>query len=160
MAARKRRFSETNENSVQEVVDHPSVPLKGLAFGNEFSYIAKAAASRKAAERREERKRQQATRHVPLNDYDDGGDDDDMGGGFNFAGDDDGDDYDYGGDHDEGPVENNTGMASVDDAYRANVVDGGAFFLVCSVQSCCISLLTNPRFFVVPQKMPLERPKY
>lgn len=39
-----------------EKIERPIVPLQGLAFGDEFAYIAKAAAKRKAIERREKRK--------------------------------------------------------------------------------------------------------
>jgi hypothetical protein len=39
-----------------EKIERPVVPLQGLAFGEEFAYIAKAAAKRKAVERREKRK--------------------------------------------------------------------------------------------------------
>lgn len=49
--------STMNESSIfQTVVARPRVPLKGLVYGNEFAYIAKANAKRKAAERRERRK--------------------------------------------------------------------------------------------------------
>jgi len=105
-----------------------AIPLKGLAYGNEFAYIAKATAKRKAEERRALRKQQQqdaAAVAVELDDGDDGGfgfggghgdyddeDDNDFGGGGDVFGDDDGN---------NGPMLNsNTGIASVDDVYQKN----------------------------------------
>ena len=82
--------STMNESSIfQTVVARPKVPLKGLMYGNEFAYIAKANAKRKAAERRERRKllvqeglEQQATVEEADNlfGFDDHDDDDSVGG--------------------------------------------------------------------------------
>jgi condensin-2 complex subunit H2 len=127
LAARKRNYTETVEEDESSSTEEkaPAVPLKGLAFGNEFSYIARATASRRDAERRERRKQQLATPTLaPVDD----GDDDDVGG-FAFAGDEDDDDFDYGGaidgDNEQGPLETNTGMASVDDIYKRGDEDVG-----------------------------------
>lgn len=97
-----------NDSSMfQTVVARPKVPLKGLAFGDEFAYIAKANVKRKAAERRERRKllvqepdqQQQAPDEADnLFGFDDYDDDDSVGGG-NF---------------DDGA--SNTGMAPLNDA--------------------------------------------
>ena len=94
----------TNESSLTHlIIARPKVPLKGLAFGDEFAYIAKANAKRKAAERRERRKLlvqepQQASEEADnlfgFDDYDDAS----VGGG----------------DFEDGF--GNTGVAAVDDA--------------------------------------------
>lgn len=132
LAARKRTHNETtlDDDSLggdggggagaEEETARPLVPLKGLVFGDEFAYIAKATAKRKAAERRERRKQQlQTSTMAPIEEehydeddgfggMDDGDDNDDFGGG--------------GGDpfEDNGPVMGNTGMVSVDEVYRHN----------------------------------------
>lgn len=70
-----------------------SVPLRGLAFGDEFAYVAKADAKRKAAERRHRRKLSaenptvapESAQTGEIDDFDDEND----GGGFDFGGDDD-----------------------------------------------------------------------
>ena len=131
MAARKRSHNETtvDDESLgngEEAASFPSVPLKGLVFGHEFAYIAKASAKRKAAERRELRKQQLRTNTPIVSEEDDNDDDDD--GGFAFGGmddGDDGDDGDFGGayDNDNGPVVGNTGMASLDEAYHYHAQD-------------------------------------
>jgi len=111
-----------NDSSMfQTVVARPKVPLKGLAFGDEFAYIAKANAKRKAAERRERRKllvQEPAQQQAPdeadnlfgFDDYDDdsvgGGQFDDGGGG-------------------------NTGLAPLDDANVSPGVNG----------ECCVALM-------------------
>lgn len=102
------------------------VPLKGLAFGNEFAYIAKATAKRKADVRRELRKQQLVFENtvVPEEAMDD---DDDDGGGFDFGGDDDDNDFGCSADAcgEEGVINNNTGIASVDEIYRKrDVLEG------------------------------------
>lgn len=131
LAARKRSHNEStlDDESLgfdEEAASLPSVPLKGLVFGEEFAYIAKATAKRKAAERRERRKQQQQlTMNAPVPEEEDYDNDDDDGG-FAFGGMDDGDDNDDHGDHggafdnnDNGPMVGNTGMASVDELYQA-----------------------------------------
>ena len=133
LAARKRRHDESTLSSTNENVP-PAVALKGLAFGEEFAYIARATAKRNAAERRERRKQQaEAGTVVPSS-----VEEEEDGGGFNFYGYDDGDDYgDDGGDFidsGDGPIETNTGMASVDDAYRNDIgecinINHGRIFL-------------------------------
>jgi hypothetical protein len=112
--------------------------LKGVVFGDEFAYIAKATAKRKAAERREQRKQLQLQRKqesttagLVANTAQDYDDDDDDGGGYAFAGGDD-----YGGDDDDndgydihgGPIPTNTGMVSVDEVYRDENNDSGTYF--------------------------------
>ena len=140
MANRKRHHDETNETGEstfeqEDKTERPAVPLKGLAFGNEFAYIAKATAKRKAAELRERRKQLRVLSssnqaEVGAQQNDDGGDDDDGGAGFAFAGDEDDDDYGYDGgafdNEDRGPSMGNTGLASVDDVYKSNYENDGA----------------------------------
>jgi condensin-2 complex subunit H2 len=78
--------------------------VKGLAFGDEFLYVAKAQAKYKAAEKRRLKRIQSETRNESQNaaianekfaDIYDDNDDDDEGGAFDFAGGDD--DYSAGG---------------------------------------------------------------
>jgi len=105
---RKRSHNETQDDDQESILEElPTVPLKGLVFGDEFAYIAKANAKRKAAERRERRKLQQQIA-VQEDEEDDGG--------FAFAGDDDDDDFGQADFGDDG--QGNTGMASVDEAYH------------------------------------------
>lgn len=100
----------THNESIQ-MEEKPVVPLQGLAFGEEFAYIAKATAKRRAAERRERRQQTQLEQvKEPL--YEEEEEDD--YGGFGYTDDDDGD-YQGG----------NTGMASLDDAYRPNGDNAG-----------------------------------
>jgi hypothetical protein len=144
MAARKRSHNETtvDDESVgndEEATSFPSVPLKGLVFGHEFAYIAKATAKRKAAERRELRKQQLRTNAPIVSEEDDNDNDDD--GGFAFGGmddGDDGDDGDFGGafDNDDGPVVGNTGMASLDEAYHYHAQDSPGMWT--ESLSCCV----------------------
>jgi condensin-2 complex subunit H2 len=125
MAARKRSHNETTVEDEylgidEEAASFPSLPLKGLVFGDEFAYIAKATAKRKATERREQRKEQLMMNTPSVPEEDDNDDD----GGFAFGGmddGDDGDDGDFGGafDNDNGPVMGNTGIASMDEVYHA-----------------------------------------
>ena len=94
----------------------------GLAYGDEFLYIAKANSKLKAAKRRLYRKQERRenangdhsiedqANNFAQNEYDD---DDDFGGGFDFGGDDD-DHYDNGIDDNLG----NTGIQSVDNLFR------------------------------------------
>lgn len=105
-----------------------TISFRGLAYGDEFLYIAKENAKLKAAKRREERKREQESSTLAarrefdqqtggkinenFNDQDDYGDDDN-GGGFDFGG---GGDIDYDdGDHD-GAV-GNSGLENLEDAF-------------------------------------------
>ena len=130
LAARKRKHIHLDDSDNGEDFDLilPLVPLKGFYFGKEFAYIAKASAKQKAAERRE--RRQELTINPatasdrPKNDvkaYVDDDDDDENGGGFDFSGGDydDDDDKAYGGGNfgDDKPMESNTGLMSVDDAF-------------------------------------------
>eukprot|EP00978_Attheya_sp_CCMP212_P037512 scaffold177553_cov49-Attheya_sp.AAC.1 len=102
------------------------VPLRGLAFGNEFAYIAKAHAKRKAAERREQRKLMaenptsaQAQAAAYHDDFDDDNDD---AGGFNFGGNDDDDNIIEQPDENDMPL-SNVGMTSLDDAFADGNVE-------------------------------------
>ena len=137
LAARKRGHVclEDDEESFDGTdPSMPAVPLRGFFFGSEFAYIAKAAMKRRAAERRQRRLEQRSldgtevegTLNAEGNRADD--DDDDYGGGFPFGGDDD-DDHDDEGDFGSGndhQLENNTGLASLDDAfYQRNMRDDG-----------------------------------
>jgi condensin-2 complex subunit H2 len=108
----------------------------GLAYGDEFLYIAKENAKLKAAKRRAERKQEREAsggskqRSDNLSEgvstaqsdnyYDE--DDDDYGGGFDFGG--GADDFD---DDDENNAGGNTGMRTLDDAFE-NPGDGGKSF--------------------------------
>lgn len=198
-AARKRRMDHEDPSSLlSEAGDgdndgsvFPSISLKGLAFGEEFAYIAKETSKRRAAERRALRKQQQEQqRHqrqaasvdddataaaAPLS-GDGYNDDDDDGGGYAFGGFDDGiddDDDDYGfhnhADGDQGRVMGNTGMASLDDAYKGSAE--GEF--VCLLQKrnffCCHFVRTRLTFLdetlflalftlQMPTKMPGQQP--
>lgn len=94
-----------------EKVERPVVPLQGLAFGDEFAYIAKAAARRKAAERREKRKLlQKEPQAIPQIEADQllGYDDNDYGG--------DNDDADSYGDDNGG----NAGFQVFDEAFSTS----------------------------------------
>jgi condensin-2 complex subunit H2 len=124
----------SNEPSEEHVaIELPSVPIKGLVFGNEFAYIAKAAAKRKAAERRERRKLLQADPSAVsakeadnLLGYDDA---DDYGDGFDMGGDDDS----YHEDTNQA-VMGNTGIASLDDAFSVGDTsnpEGAKFEALC-----------------------------
>lgn len=105
-----------------------TISFRGLAYGDEFLYIAKENAKLKAAKRREERKREQESRTLAerrkieqqtggkindnFNEDDDYGDGDD-GGGFDFggSGDTDYDDCDH-----DGAV-GNSGLVNLEDAF-------------------------------------------
>jgi hypothetical protein len=148
MAARKRSHNDTtvDDESVpgieEEATSFPSVPLKGLVFGHEFAYIAKATAKRKAAERRELRK-QQLRMNTPIVSGEDDNDDNDDDGGFAFGGmddGDDGDDGDFGGafDNDNSPVVGNTGMASLDEAYHYHAQDNPGTWTESQPFSCIL----------------------
>ena len=94
-----------NESSIlHDIAPRPTLPLKGLAYGDEFAYIAKASAKRKAAERRERRKLL-AQNLEPLEEETD-----------NLFGFNDDDDDSIGGNYDDEHV-GNTGIASLDDAF-------------------------------------------
>jgi hypothetical protein len=158
MAARKRSHNETTVddesaqgNDEEAVASFPSVPLKGLVFGHEFAYIAKASAKRKAAERRELRKQQLRTNAPIVSEEDDDNDDDD--GGFAFGGmddGDDGDDGDFGGacDNDNAPVVGNTGMASLDEAYHYHAQDNPGTWIE-SLSCWVIYISTTSRWLFV-----------
>lgn len=128
VAARKRSFCQDDTEDTDDKVEMPTVPLKGLAFGQEFAYIAKATAKRKAAERRALRKQQMQTIE-----YDDGDDDNDDGGfAFGGDGDDDNDDnhYDNGGMYGNDDY-GNTGLGSVDEVFNNDESAGKTFEELC-----------------------------
>jgi hypothetical protein len=125
--ARKRSHDETNDStgiSFQTLTENSrrmTVPLTGLAFGNEFAYIAKAAARRRVAERRERRKQQLASLTGTMlveGDMVDSVEENGNRGAFDGDEDDDDFGYDGAGYDGDGPVEGNTGLVSVDDAYK------------------------------------------
>ncbi|KAL3909664.1 MAG: hypothetical protein SGILL_007998 [Bacillariaceae sp.] len=112
----------------KQLVPEFEVSNFGLAYGDEFLYIAKENAKLKAAKRRADRKKErqenangdratdgQAVNNAQ-NDYDD---DDDFGGGFDFGGGDDEND-DYENDNNLG----NTGIQSMDNLFREDASDG------------------------------------
>ena len=115
-------LSEDYNASVEDyVLQRPIVPVKGLIFGHEFAYIAKAEAKRRVAERRLRRKvvaenpsalpEKEANNLLGYDDHDDNGEDFDFGGG---------DDGSFGGgedvDNDKAAM-GNTGMVSLDHVY-------------------------------------------
>lgn len=118
-ACGKRSLDETNKRENDDVVS-AVLPLQGLAFGNEFTYIYQATTKRLAAKRRELRQQEQSKMATPIYDDDD---EDEYGGGFAFA--DDNDDFD---DNADRPMEGNTGMASLDDIYDRD--SGGTFHAI------------------------------
>uniref|UniRef100_A0A7S4AVB0 Condensin-2 complex subunit H2 C-terminal domain-containing protein n=2 Tax=Pseudo-nitzschia australis TaxID=44445 RepID=A0A7S4AVB0_9STRA len=112
------------------------ISIRGLAYGDEFLYIAKENVRLKAAKRREERKREQQSSAAVLREregeqksgdidnnsnsknshddiYDDV-DDDDNGGGFDFGGGGE-NDCDYDGDQDY--AAGNSGLVNLEDAF-------------------------------------------
>lgn len=97
----------SNEEKDNDVLSF--LPLQGLAFGDEFTYVYQATTKRLAAQRRELRQQEQS-REATSNYDDDDDDDDQYGDGFAFAGDDDDDDF---GDAADG----NTGMVSLEEIY-------------------------------------------
>jgi condensin-2 complex subunit H2 len=100
---------------------------QGLAYGDEFLYIAKENAKLKAAKRRAERRLEQeragpnTARTSSCGQYDDDDDDEGYGGGFDFGGGGD-DDYDDENDNAVG----NTGMHNLDDAFPGSGDDDEA----------------------------------
>jgi hypothetical protein len=108
------------------------LPLSGLAFGDEFAYIAKRNKQAKEAEKRKARREAQGAQPSPRSDeVIDGNDDDDDAGFGALGGDDDDeadrDDYeqDNGGampwDNDDGGGGmGNAGLMSVDDVFRGD----------------------------------------
>jgi hypothetical protein len=128
--------------------DNTKISYRGLAYGDEFLYIAKENAKIRAAKRREERKQHQKqnqqqqpygdsnsnnnnnnNNNGPNYDNDDNYDDDDNnGGGFDFGGgggdddhyDDDDDDHD-GGDNNDNQNTGNAGLTSLDDAFQRRI---------------------------------------
>jgi len=108
-----------------------SIPLKGLVFGEEFAYAAKAHAKRKAAERRERRKfLAENPSAVPPEEVDNlmgFGDDNDDAGGFDFGGADDdsfgGGDFDGDNDGIENDRVGNAGITSINDAFGPVDID-------------------------------------
>lgn len=134
--SRKRRLeeddSEDEDDATSEIL--PTVPLKGLLYGQEFAYLAREHAQRKLANRRrlrrtqqQERKNNPSTQGANNNDRDYYDDDDDGDyGGFAY-GDDDDNDYDVGpvGTNGGSPMmETNTGLQAVDEVYREGNEDG------------------------------------
>lgn len=105
---RKRRHESPSKDD--PIPEAPTAPIQGLAFGNEFAYIAKANAKRKAAERREKRKleRKQPMSQEAYEEYEDDDHDD---GGFPMYDDDD---------NDVDESTGNTGFVSLDQAYKGN----------------------------------------
>jgi condensin-2 complex subunit H2 len=116
------------------------VSYRGLAYGDEFLYIAKENAKIRTAKRREERKLHQqnqqqkphgdsnnksSNNNGPNYDNDNYDDDDDNGGGFDFGGGGDDDHYDDDDDHDGDNNNNqntgNAGLNSLDDAFRRRI---------------------------------------
>lgn len=121
------------------------INFRGLAYGEEFLYIAKQNAKLRAAKRREEKKQQGTTttggtttpssydeQQQQFNsgennndDYDDN--DDDNGAGFDFGG--GGGDHDYDDDDDIDNNNNantgNAGMSSLDEAFQRNRNNSG-----------------------------------
>lgn len=150
---RKRECLNTSEAacpaSIEEQSDNErsSIPLKGLVFGNEFAYVAKAEAKRKTAERRERRKvLLDNPPNVASEEVDNlmgFGDDNEGGGDYGFGADDN--DDDDGGDFGCDDVGNdtdgigNTGIASIDDAFESVGLEGRGkkrIYLLCVVCWC------------------------
>lgn len=116
-------------SAVFPMKDATTVPLRGLAFGDEFSYVAKADAKRKAAERREQRKILAENPAASIAGVENGAADDfdydHDEGGFDFGADDDsvgGGYVDENNNNLNNPDGNtgatsNIGMASLDDAF-------------------------------------------
>jgi condensin-2 complex subunit H2 len=107
--------------------DRNPVPMKGLMFGREFEYIAKASAKRRADEQRalrlEQQRQQQQQNQVNFeDDVDDDENDHGFGGGGNVDYEDDGFDFGGGGGDNDilGHLNSNTGIASVDEIYQRN----------------------------------------
>lgn len=102
----------------------PNIPLSGLAYGDEFSYIAKFNAKKRAAKRQLERKQAIESAVMPTSaGYDDWDDDnEDNGPGYDWVGENFDEDND---------VIGNAGVSSLDEAFQ-NVVDGtgGRWFLL------------------------------
>lgn len=133
--SRKRRLhdeeSDSDQSTTAEIL--PTVPLKGLLYGQEFAYLAREHTRRKAADRRilrHARKNAETKNPLPSvepstrDDYDD--DNDDFGPGYVFADDDD-DDHDGGPLDDDGRspiVETNTGLRVLEEVYGSANDDG------------------------------------
>jgi condensin-2 complex subunit H2 len=134
--SRKRRNAEMDKDW-DDPAERPVLPLKGLAYGDEFAYIAKEAARRKRAELREKRKQRMAAAVSGSSGETAKNDDNAVcdEGGFDYGGDDD-DGFDYGdggaafGDNDEGPILTNTGMVEVGEVYQNIGVHRGTFFCI------------------------------
>ncbi len=123
-ATGKRRFDATESFNSQCAFGKRSVndndddtvdflPLQGLAFGDEFTYVHQATAKRFAAQRRELRQQEQS--RAAQSKFDEEDDDDQYGDGFVFGGDDDNNDSGDAADHSQ---EGNTGMVSFDEMYN------------------------------------------
>jgi condensin-2 complex subunit H2 len=130
-AARKRSLCDFADDDEQESL--PSLPLKGLLYGQEFAYIAKATAKRRAAERLERRKqeREQGVDAVQEEEASDSG-------GFYFGADDNDDDIDGGGADNfgddgstDGPMESNTGLGPLENVYLDYEGNQGEFLSYC-----------------------------
>ena len=107
--------------------EEPYIPWKGLVYGSEFANIARRKQAQRNAEKRRQRLLQQGEEAPPLmsdtndappmySNHDDDYDDDDDGGYM------DGGDDDWG-DNDEGVMETNTGLVSVDQLYNRGDAD-------------------------------------
>jgi len=118
---------ESLEATVGSRADFPRIPIDGLAFGDEFLYLAKQHAKAIASERRAARKRvveehfstysRSQTGYVDDDDDDDGND----GAAFDFgigANDDDNDDYENMG---------NAGLSTLDEAFGGEKAGDGKF---------------------------------
>ena len=138
--SRKRRLEDYDEEEDVEETRHadeyaddylPTIPLKGLVYGEEFAYLAREYAQKKAAERRllrrsrrgeSEPQPQPSHNNIVLDDYND--DDDDYGAGYAF-GDDDDNDFGAMPDGASSPmIETNTGLLAVEEVYRERSEDG------------------------------------
>ncbi|GAX28521.1 condensin-2 complex subunit H2 [Fistulifera solaris] len=108
-ATGKRRFDPTEsfnsqfafgKHSVNDDETVPFLPLQGLAFGDEFTYVYQATTKRLAAQRRELRQQEQSK--AAQSNFDEEDDEDQYGDGFVFG---------Y-------PQEGNTELMSLDEMYN------------------------------------------
>lgn len=130
----KRKYTNLNQSMVVSLKNHSdggvsfispvcadtkTIPLKGLVFGDEFAYIAKATAKRKSRERRL-RQRQIAENPASAKVDDIDNLHEDQNHDFDYGGDDD-----YGGDYDMAGDEYapNVPAAAFDDAFASNGID-------------------------------------
>lgn len=111
-----------------------AIKFRGLAYGDEFLYVAKENAKLKAAKRREERKKEQESRTLATqrNEQQNGGKtNDNYNKEDDFGDDDNGDAFDFGGgDYDDGDYDDpggNSALNDLDDAFgndSQNTEDG------------------------------------